>query len=83
MVTVARHHEDIDPVGNRLHHLAFDAPTPADQRRIRAAETSGRRGEQIRRFVVSDAIVRAGWSAPGGAASEESDRCRACRLRDV
>jgi hypothetical protein len=83
MVTVSRDHEDVHTIGDRLHDFAFDAPTPAEQRRIRAAETSRGRGEQVRCFVAGDGLVRLGWPAPGGAASEESDCCRACRLRDV
>jgi hypothetical protein len=83
MVTVARDHQDVDSASDRLHDLAFDVPSPAEQLRVRATQPSGRRGEQIGRFVPSDNIVRTGWTAAAGAASEEPDGRRIGRLGDV
>jgi hypothetical protein len=83
MVTVAGDDQDVDAAGNRLHHFAFDASTSAEQRDVWTAESRGSRGEQIRGFVAGDSRVRLGWSASGGAASEEADGCRACCLGDV
>ncbi len=83
MVTVSRNHQDVDPVRDGLHDLAFDVSPPVEQYGIRATETSGRRGEQIRRFVSGDHIVWTSLTAPAGAASEESNGCRIRRLGDL
>jgi hypothetical protein len=45
MVTIARDHQDVDLLGDCLHHLAFDASAQADQCRVWTPETSCSCGE--------------------------------------
>jgi hypothetical protein len=83
MITVARDHQDVDAVGDCLHHFAFDAPTPAERRRVWTAETSGCRGKQIRGFVAGDSVVRTGRSTSCAAATEQTDGRSVSRFGDI